>query len=433
MIEHQADVVVIGAGAAGLMAAKVLGDAGRKVVLLEARDYAGGRMRSEYPVGSDVPMDLGAEFVHGRSPVTFGLVKQFRLPLVEIDWDGVKMKDGQPEDAVDFWQQVDTIFDRMKNAGETDLSFRAFLDSVTDEDLQAAKPAATAYVEGFNAAEADRISVQSLVQGEQAAASIDGERQFRFPGGYGGFVKALAASVHAERVHLRTGTVVTRVEWQPGNVSVETGRERWKAPAAVITLPLGVWQAPAGEEGTIEFVPALDEKQAAARQLIMGQVVRIALRFRTPFWEAKVPYITFLRTEDEHFPTWWSLYPLTSPVLIGWAASRYADRMASCDAQGVAEHAVQALAGAFGMSPAEIWDQVESWHYHDWRHDPYSRGAYSYVGVGGMDAPGRLAEPVADTLFFAGEATCTDGHASTVHGALATGMRAANEVLARQG
>jgi monoamine oxidase len=180
----------------------------------------------------------------------------------------------------------------------------------------------------------------------------------------------------------------------------------------------------------------LPEKRAAIEQLEMGQVVKVAFRFREMFWDAQagtapqLPRLSFLFSDDAVLPTWWTGYPLLTPLLIGWVGGPRAVRLSSLPDAAIAEQALGALARVLGVSTGWLEARLEGWQTHNWSADPFSRGAYSYVRVGGIDAPGQLAAPVEGTLFFAGEATDTNGHTGTVHGALATGKRAADQIIA---
>jgi monoamine oxidase len=227
-------------------------------------------------------------------------------------------------------------------------------------------------------------------------------------------------------------------------VSVETqhadGRTRPKidASAAIVAVPLGVLKAPVGELGAIEFDPDLRMKQQALAHLEMGSVVRITLRLTERFWASDwfakqignpgLDTLSFLHTADEHFPVWWSAYPVRAPIIVGWHGGPGARTLSLRASEEVEELAIASLARQSGIAQRRMRGLVEAAWMHDWQHDPFSRGAYSYQAVGGVDAPTALARPVRGTLFFAGEASDIEGRTGTVHGAIASGRRAAAEV-----
>src|SRR5207248_1982605 len=197
------------------------------------------------------------------------------------------------------------------------------------------------------------------------------------------------------------------------------------ADAAIITLPLGVLQA-----GAVRFVPDLPDKTAAACELVMGHVVKVVLAFHSAFWEERgLSDLSFIHARGERFPTWWTTRPLATPILIGWAGGPAAEHLELKGNDLILKAAVASLASALKSDPHSIERRIDAAFVADWQEDPFSLGAYSYVPVGAITAPIRLAEPVANTWFFAGEATNSDGNAATMHGAIATRYRAAENLL----
>jgi monoamine oxidase len=181
----------------------------------------------------------------------------------------------------------------------------------------------------------------------------------------------------------------------------------------------------------VRFVPDLTDKWRGTEALKMGTVVKLLLRFRDPVWEdAALGEFGFLHTPQEPFLAWWTTRPMRTGVLTAWAGGPAAGRLAGKEPRALVETALESLSRSLSFSHSRLSELLEAWHIADWQHDPFSRGAYSYVGVGGLEAPQRLAEPVADTLYFAGEAT-HESLSGTVGGALESGERAAEEVLRR--
>jgi monoamine oxidase len=185
------------------------------------------------------------------------------------------------------------------------------------------------------------------------------------------------------------------------------------------------------KSNSIVFSPVLPEKQNACSFLEMGPAVRVSLCFCEKFWE-RDPEMTdlgFLFTDDPQFPTWWTSNPLPYPILTGWAAGGFAVAHSGQSRSEIVHSAVQALGRIMSVDVRSLGQQMTSAFTHDWQSDPFSRGAYSYAAVGGIAAAEELAAPVEETLYFAGEATNCDGYNGTVHGAIATGWRAAQELL----
>ena len=441
--EEAAQVIVVGAGAAGLAAARELCAAGLRVVVLEARGRVGGRIHTVSDAASPVAVELGAEFIHGKARELWELVERAGLAACDVSerhWyerGGVLVKSGE------FWQKLEKVFGRMKQETR-DRPFAEFLKECCDDET--AREAATLYVEGFHAARAERAGTRGLTLAEEASDSVEGDSSFRVLGGYSRVVEWLNVEVGAGGGRVQLGAAAREVRWSRGRVEVSArhapgGEETiYKGERAIITLPLGVLRATPGEEGAVRFSPELREKLDAARRLEVGHAVRLTLRFRTRFWESlrlhargggdeSLSELGFLHTFDAAVPTWWTQLPLRVPLLVGWAGGPRAEAFAGKGAEFLTERAVESLSGALGVARARVEAELEAVYTHDWQADPFARGSYAYLPVGGLEAQGELARAVEGTLFFAGEATNSDGHIGTVHGAIATGRRAAAQVV----
>jgi len=396
--------------------------------------------------GLNAPIELGAEFIHGKPREIWNLLDHSGTKVFEAEGKNLCSYQGRISEC-DFWGEVDKILKRMDDKSP-DESFRAFLarcwkNSDGDPKLEKAKRRAMAYVVGFNAADPDLVGVHWLVQGMRAEEKIDGDRAFRAEHGYDDVLNALLAGVKKADIPIQTDSVVNEIRWWRGTgvVSGQRNSEKFviKARSVIVTVPLAVLQASPGEMGAIAFSPALHaSKRDALQKLEMGKIIRVALKFRHRFWDEIVPPdsdsesladLNFLFTKDELFPTWWSPMPMRSPLITGWAPFRSAERLSGKDHSFVTEECLRALARALGLQFDGIKQHFEESYFHDWQIDPFSRGAYSYGKVGCDGAQEALGAPLANTLFFAGEATDTEGHNGTVHAAIASGYRAAKEVL----
>ncbi len=419
MASRMKSVLVIGGGIAGLGAAEALARSGWRVTVLEARDRLGGRIHTVRNNG--VVMELGAEFLHGRSKPLWDLVTAARLRTQEVP---DKHWQAGPNGALkrrDFWAELAQVFDRLPTSGP-DESFARFLDSLALPADQ--RRLVIDFVEGFDAARVDRISAQALAIAERAAEQIEGDRQFRLVEGYGALVEWLAGQLQSRGAAVVLNAVVQGLRWKPQRVEAAVslgGQPRtFTAEAAVITLPLGVLRA-----GAVRFEPPLPEHAEALAKLEFGSVTKVVLRFRSRFWPE--PDFGFIHAPDEEWlPTWWS--DERADILTGWAGGPKGERLAARDRAFVVDRACEALAKIFGESPARVRANLVEAQWHNWSADPFARGAYSYIPAGGLELPRRLAQPVAGTLFFAGEATIRDADLGTVHGALETGQRAAREL-----
>jgi len=427
------DVLIIGAGVSGLSAFRALSRAGLRVACLEARERIGGRIETIPDPASTVPIELGAEFIHGRAAEIWDLVNLRHLAVYDCEEHAVHWAGGRFQRGEDRWEQISGILDEIKlRAGTTqDRTFASFLDqSPYPQNL---RQWVTSYVEGFNAARAEVVGIASLAEDAHAAEKIDGGHSFRILNGYDAVPAALIDGIEHIEKTLRLCSVVETIQWEPGSARIHvrstlTG-ERYvmQARRVILTVPLGVLQAEPDENGAIRFDPEPAEVLRAARELQFGQVFRLVLRFQHAFWEERpeLAKAGFLLSQEPMFPTWWTTLPVHSPILTGWSAGPHADELAGKSKVEIVRQSLSTLRNITGLTPA----MLEAAYFHNWSSDPFSRGAYSYVPAGALPAREKLAGPVGDTLYFAGEATNLDGYSATVHGAIASGTRAARQVL----
>lgn len=419
-----ADVIVVGAGVAGLTAARMLSRSGLSVDLIEARNRIGGRILTDHSI---TPVELGAEFIHGKPDATFDILGKGSIKATEMSGELWYSREGKLTRAGGWNSGEDAIWNALKGWEGDDLTFDQFTaQHFPGEEWAQARRMAARYVEGYDAARSDRVSLKWFLKTEAAQDAIEGGRSFRLAVGYDAVPQQIAADFAPGKVVLHLNTVISEIHWQRGSVKVIARHSEndeplsFAAPRLVITLPLGVLKQ------DIRFSPELPEKRAALASIEMGAVIKPVLRFRERFWNERMG---FLFGDDEWIPTWWTQYPAQSTLLTGWCGGPRAERLSYRGRDFVIERALEALARMFDRSQAQLKSQLEAAYVHDWQADPFARGAYSYVLVGGIDAPAQLAQPVDDTLFFAGEATDTLGYTGTVHGAIMTGQRAADEVL----
>lgn len=409
------DLIIIGAGAAGLAAADALSRAGRSVIVLEARERVGGRCFTRRMAGLDIPVELGAEFLHGEARSTHALLRAAGVKAIDSVREQRALEGGRLRRINGFAEAQRAV--QGVSLG-SDISFAELL---ARRPLPAkTKAFAALMVQGFDAADPKRVSARSIID-EWGEGGELGDSQPRPQGGYGPVFDWLARSLVARGVDLRLQSIVQRIEWRRGSVSVH-GRfygERFvvRAKRAIVTLPLGVLQA------RNILVPSIGEKSDALKKLESGPVVRVAMRFEQRFWESRAPRVAFFHNPKAPFPTFWTPLPMRAPLLTTWAGGPKAERLTGSGEKRLLRQALASVRSVFPQAPEPAAAYVQ-----DWASDPFARGGYSYVLVGGGDARAALAAPVADTLYFAGEATEAE-EPGTVAGALRSGRRAALEVL----
>lgn len=427
------DTIVVGAGVAGLSAARLLVRAGRRVAVLEARDRIGGRVHTERSDGHVT--DLGASWIHGvtDSPVAaaaeaFGMTPhEFTVggyqpdsrPIAYFGPDGRRRSAAAAQGFADDIHTVDADLVEVVAGSAPEASY---LD-VTDQAVAA---------QGWDAERAERVreylrhrseeqygaAIDELAAHGLDDDSIDGD-EVVFPDGYDRLPQHLAAGLDVRLEH-----VVTAVRWSADGVTVEGTFGVVEAATAVVTVPVGVLRA-----GDLVIEPPLPEPVAGAlSRLEMNAFEKVFLRFETAFWDQDVYAIRQLGPEGAWWHSWYDLTGLHGqPTLLTFAAGPAARATRDWDDSAVVESVLEQLRRLYG----DRVEQPTRVHVTRWQDDPFARGSYAFMTVGSTTGDhDDLATPVGGVLHLAGEATWTDDPA-TVTAALCSGHRAAENVLGR--
>lgn len=430
------DVVVIGAGVAGLAAARRLHEQGVRTLVLEARRRIGGRVLTARDTRSPSPIELGAEFVHGDAPELKEIARAANISVMDIVGERWTASNGRFSCVADFWARLDRVLGAADPHREPDRPLsRLLAEHPGGHRFAEDRTLAREFVEGFHAAELGRISERAVADGGNPGEDPAEQRIARVIEGYDAVPGWLARPL---RPAPRLGHVATAIDWAPGRARVTVradGRTlSIEAGAVVVTVPVSLLHAGARGRGTLAITPEVPAVRAAAALLAMGQVQRIGILLDRPLLDLlderrqkQLARMTFLHARRAEVPVWWTSFPLRSNLLVGWAGGPTAIAL-SGRAKELASRAVASLARSIGVSRQHLTRHVVTTLTHDWSHDPFSRGAYSYALVGGSEASKRLARPVRATLFFAGEACDSEGRNATVHGAIGSGYRAASQV-----
>lgn len=425
MEETDFDVVIVGAGAAGMSAALELALTGRRVGIVEAKDRVGGRMHTHT---EDIyPVELGAEFVHGNLPLTKRWLEKAGADTYTVKGSIWQHKDGNLQEQEDFIADYKILEKKCKALVEDKPVERFLEEDLVGEEAEELRFSLRNYVEGYYAADTKNASTRALCN----ELTKGDEEQYRIRQGYGMLVKRLEKDCRENGVQFFLSQPVLQVQWKTGNVAVITEKQTFHAAKILITVPVGVLQKEA-----ITFYPALPHIRQAVQTLGFGHVVKIILRFDEAFWKKELNTggndlsdMGFLFSREE-VPTWWTQYPDDRPLLTGWLAGPRAVAAQFWSKEEIVQKALQSLAAILGMDQFRLQQKVEETYYYNWSADPYVSGAYSYETVGGEEAIRTIQKGVEDTVFFAGEGLYTGPEIGTVEAALVSGRETAHKMIA---
>lgn len=416
-------IIIVGAGAAGLMAARELGKAGKKVIILEARDRIGGRI---WPLPKDefgYEAQAGAEYMHGEAPLTTSLAKEAGMTLLLTKGDMWNSYNGNITLNNELIPDQDVLHEKLKEL-EQDLPIADFFEKYIPEEKYAAmRGAVLGMVEGYDAADPKRISTFALRDEWLGGGAW---LQYRIKEGYGALLKFLESECGKNGVEIRLNAPVEEINIKKEGVSVrllEGGV--YEAGRVIVTVPL-----PALKD--INFIPALHEKLEAASKIGFGDVIKLLLKFKSRWWvnaSGKDFGEMDFMLSNEAISVWWTQYPDLIPVLTGWVAGPRAQKFAKSSEEEIIDAGLESLANIFKVGKEHIKKELVFAKVANWPADPWAKGAYSYWTLEADAAQQELLKPVGNRLFFAGEALCEGKDAATVEGALASGVVAARKIL----
>ncbi|MBR0697039.1 NAD(P)/FAD-dependent oxidoreductase [Bradyrhizobium lablabi] len=417
-------IIVVGGGAAGLMAARELARARRHVTILEARDRCGGRI-DPLPVSDfGYPAEGGAEFIHGKAPVTHGLLREAGLSLQPIQGTSWTAEDGK------FSRRAsqnphESELQRALAELKVDLSLAEFLTShFSHPRYEQMRRTIERMVEGYDAADPAKISVAALRE-----EWMDGGRsaQARVAGGYGALIEFLAKACRNHGADIRFGSVVKAVEIVDGQTVIRCADgSSHQSDCTILTAPIPVLSE-------IDLPPSARVRAAAVADIGFGNVIKILLCFQTRWWietPLKAADLTFLISEEQ-IPVWWTQNPNPQPVLTGWFGGPKTAGLAALDEKELIEAGLGSLAKIFGLDPRRLTERMVAARAINWANDPFARGAYSYATPATRAAQLTLAKPADGIIFFAGEALYRGADMGTVEAALDNGIETARAILRR--
>jgi monoamine oxidase len=425
------EVLVIGAGAAGLAAARRLLDGGYDTLVLEAGKRVGGRIETDYQFAHH-PVELGAEFVHGENVVTWDLIRTHGLGTTEmfaerrnhfLYLDGSLrradgLESGAQGKALRYLSvsglDAPAVIRQWQRDGGKDVDVGTVLRAQNLEVSRDLLSIIEGSYQGLNAADLSELSAYSLLEANYTG---DGDKDYRIDNGYSVWLDALARDIP-----VRFECPVKLVRWSERGAEVLINQDqRYFGHRLVLAVPLAMLQ-----QQFPRFEPPLpDPQQSALAHLGAGPITKILLRFRKPFWPAELERLSTPLTARFWWRPGWGR-PDEEPVLVAYLGGTSARRINDLGPAAAIELALADLRTVFDADQTK--NLVDS-RFVDWSSEPFTRMGYSFVRPGGVGARSQLATPTGNVLFWAGEAT----HAlrpATVHGAIESGLRAADEISA---
>lgn len=421
----QKEIIVIGAGIAGLSTAKTLKNHGYNVKIIEARNRIGGRLWTS-DKWKDLPVDLGASWIHGvdNNPIT-EIANQLNATLLKTKYDnsviynsdGRAFSDTQQAEIEKLSDKIYSIIENAQN-NDQDISIKKAIEIFVKK-----------YPKNSQTYQLINFILNSEIEQEYGGSVedistfwYDSDKQFGgddkiFKDGYN-----IISNFLAKGMDIELGQKVNSIDWSSGKVKITTNNKVFFADKAIITIPLGVLK-----RNIIQFTPNLpNEKNIAINNIGMGVLNKCYLRFEECFWPDDVDWIEFISKNQGEWTEWVSFQNAAQmPILLGFNAADKGKEIENLSDKQIVESAMSALKVMFGANiPKPIDYQITRW-----AKDEFSFGSYSYNKLGyNPKMRDALAKPLNNKIFFAGEA-CEKEYFGTVHGAYLSGIRAAGEIL----
>lgn len=416
------DIIVIGGGAAGLIAARRLAQAGNDVTVIEAGKRLGGRMYTINGNGFTAPVEAGAEFIHGDVEVTLGLLKEAGIGYTRTAGKMYRSNNGkwqEEEEMIDGW---DELTEKMNTLTE-DKTLQAFLQLYFAGDKYAAlRTQVNNFAEGFDVADPAKVSVFMLRDEWEHEGP-----NYRVNGGYITLVNYLENECLKAGASIQLGEVVKAINWSAGEVKVYTNAATYRASKVLVTIPIALLQNNQASNA-IKFTPHLTEYTKAANDIGYGNVVKVILEFSKPFWNEHKKNAGFI-ISNEFMPVWWTQYPDKATTLTGWLGGPKASALRGVSKKEILEKSLNALCSIFNIILDEMNSYLIASEVFDWQENLLSAGAYSYATPATKKALDILIKPMDNTIYFAGEAVYNGEHPGTVEAALVSGLNAAAAIL----
>ena len=424
------DVIIIGGGAAGLMAAKRISEAGKKILLLEARNRLGGRIHQVDDFS--FPSEGGAEFIHGNLKTTFNLLKEAGLKKEKLKGNFCRVTKGKwsaEDNLVPHWELLIKKLNECKENISVDIFLRTFFSA---KKYDALKKQFRKYVEGYDAADTKYASVFAI----RNEMKNEDEDQYRPAPNYTALINFLQVSCLKYNGIIKTHEPVTAISLNK-NIEVITSSAKYETEKVIVAVPLGVLQAHKGSKNFINFPSNLNAYAKSARKIGNGGVIKFLLEFDKAFWlekkfltAKKIPPPSYIFT-DAIIPTWWTQYSSKIPLLTGWLAGPDSFKIKSYSEKKFKDISLKSLSSLFSLPTKVLEKKLVNYKVMNWIKEPHILGGYSYPTLQTEKARVFMNQPFENSFYFAGE-YLAENSSSTVDAALQSGVQVAEKILGIQ-
>ncbi|MEI7486419.1 MAG: NAD(P)/FAD-dependent oxidoreductase [Chryseobacterium sp.] len=417
-------IIILGAGASGLMAGYILSKQGFNIEIIEAQDRIGGRIKSKNTNSFPYFLELGAEFVHGNLPTTLQLLDEAKIPYYKTEGEIWNYEEGVFNQDDNFSEYFEAFHEKLSQLTE-DCSVYEFLENnFKGEKYSQLRKSILNFVQGYDGADPNEMSVFSL---REENPDNEEEDEYTIEGGYSSLMEYLYLKCRENGVNFHFSEIITHTNWKKNKVFLTSkSNKEYKAEKVIFTLPIALLQ-----QESIEFKPQIPEYISAANEIGSGHAIKFIFQFNSEFFKtskmSKLEDLHLLLSNEE-IPTWW-MHKTKPALLTGWLGGPKAFELRNSSNEELLNRSLKTLHHFFDLPENILFENLENWEISVPTADPFAKCAYSYDKINSEEARAVLNTPIEQTLYFAGEALYTGDATGTVEAALITGENTAKKII----